>query len=169
MTGQALLTLESQSQKVLGLLCAELYCNAFSSIARWRKHYRPDFTELVLESTLTCSSQDWDISALSDSDTDNHSDDVTCTNFAQWLTVQTVNLLYQYSTGLQGVRVGHDKQSHPTWTHFPTVVFWQHTNGNKSCHEPATKTWHKPQQTLAYAIKENSVPCMFRQKQTSAT
>jgi hypothetical protein len=127
----ALLTLESQSQKVLGLLCAELHCNTFSSIARWRKHCRPDFTVLVLESTLSCSSGDWDISAPSDSDTDNHSDDVTCTNFTQWLTVQTVDLLYLYSTGLQGVRVGHDKQSHPTSTHFPTVVFWQQTNDNK--------------------------------------
>jgi hypothetical protein len=27
--------------------------NAFSSTARWRKHYRPDFMEVVLETTLT--------------------------------------------------------------------------------------------------------------------
>ena len=43
---------ESQSQKVLGLFCAKLHCSAFSSIARWTKHYKPDLTELVLELTL---------------------------------------------------------------------------------------------------------------------
>jgi len=34
-----------------------------------------------------------------------------------------------------------------------------------SIHEPTTKTWHKTQQTLAYAMKENSVPCVFHHKQ----
>jgi len=37
----------------LGLLYARLHDNAFSSIAGWRKHYRPDSMEMVLESTLT--------------------------------------------------------------------------------------------------------------------
>jgi len=40
-TGQALLMLESQSQKVLGLLGAELHRSAFSSMAVRRKRYRP--------------------------------------------------------------------------------------------------------------------------------
>ena len=48
----AVLTLESVSQKVLGLLYAELHRNASSSIATRRKYHRPDFVSLVLESTL---------------------------------------------------------------------------------------------------------------------
>jgi len=48
----AVLTLESVSQKVLGLLYAELHRNASSNIATRKKYHRPDFVSLVLESTL---------------------------------------------------------------------------------------------------------------------
>jgi hypothetical protein len=51
-TKQELLTLESQSQ-VFVFLCAELCRSAFSGIVTRGKHNRPNFTELVLESSLT--------------------------------------------------------------------------------------------------------------------
>jgi len=47
------LTLESHSQKVFFFLCAELCRSAFSGIVTRGKHYRPNFTELVLEPSLT--------------------------------------------------------------------------------------------------------------------
>jgi hypothetical protein len=78
-------------------------------------------TELVLESSLTCIQQK------------------TKTFWSEWhwlwqwhrwcysyklhtvnWQIQTVNLLYLFSAGLQGFRVGHDKQSQSTLIHFPT-------------------------------------------------
>jgi len=48
-----MLKIASQSQKVLALFYAQLCHNAFSSVARQRKYYRPDFTEMALETILT--------------------------------------------------------------------------------------------------------------------
>ena len=70
MTGQALLTLESQRQKVLGFFCAELHRSTFSSIAIRRKYYRRRLngTGIRIESDVH-SLKDYDLSAQSESDT----------------------------------------------------------------------------------------------------
>jgi hypothetical protein len=66
------------SQKVLGLVCAELVRSALSSIATRRNHTDQDITDMVLElDSDTHSSEDEDTSAQSDSDT-------TDTNFTHW-------------------------------------------------------------------------------------
>jgi hypothetical protein len=152
---------------MLGLLYAELHYSAFSSIARWRKHYRPDLTELVLESTLTHSSEDWDISALSDNHTDNRSDDVTCTNFTQRLTLQTVDLLYQYFTGLQRGLSG-SRQTKPP--HINTLLHCSVLTANQwqQLH-PRASYKDLTQATTDTGIcnkREFGAVCVFRQKQT---
>jgi hypothetical protein len=70
--------------------------------------------ELVLELNSDAhSSEDKDISAQSDSNTDSETDDVTNTNFTQWAD-NTKLSTYCAHSGLQGVPVGYDKQNHPT-------------------------------------------------------
>jgi len=66
---------------VLGLLCDELCGGALSSVARRRNVSDPDFTVLVLESDSDSHlSEDEDISAQSDSDTNctNWTDNTNC-------------------------------------------------------------------------------------------
>ena len=73
-----------QSQKVLGLLCAELCGGALSNVARRRNVTDSNVTVLVLEwDSDSHSSDDEDISAQSDSDTDNDIYD-NDTNFTHW-------------------------------------------------------------------------------------
>ena len=77
-TGQALLTLESQRQTVFGYFCAESHRSTFSSIAIRRKYYRPRLngTGIRIKSDVH-SSEDYDLSAQSESGTDDDTDDVT--------------------------------------------------------------------------------------------
>ena len=84
MTGQALLTLESQRQKVLGFFCAESHQSAFSSIAIRRKYYRPRLSGTGIRIKSDVHSLEDDLSAQRESDTDSDTDDVIYTNFTQW-------------------------------------------------------------------------------------
>jgi len=73
------------SQKVLGLIYAELGQSVFSSVATKRNLTDRDITELTQElDSGTHSSEDENTSAQSDSCTDSDTGDSTNTNFTQW-------------------------------------------------------------------------------------
>jgi hypothetical protein len=92
-----------ETQKALGLLCAELCGGALSSVARKRNVSEPDFLVPVLESDSDSHlSEDEDISARSDSDIDS---DTNCThwnvNTNCWPTVPVVHKFTRDPSGLQ--------------------------------------------------------------------
>jgi len=89
-----MLTRESQSQKVFVFLCAELCRSAFSGIVTRGKYYRPYFTELLLESSLTRIHRKTINFAQSDSGIDNDTDDVPRASFTLDRQMQTVDLMY---------------------------------------------------------------------------
>jgi len=92
------------SQKVLGLMCAELGRSVFSSVATKRNLTDRDIMELaqVLDSG-THSSEDEYTSAQSDSCTDSDTGDITDTNFAQWTdstnSQPAVSVVYKFTGG----------------------------------------------------------------------
>jgi len=78
--GQALLTFESPSQKVMGLVCADLHGSAFNSMATSNLTDRDVTEHTSVAASDTHSTEDEDISVQSDSATG----DSTNTNFTQW-------------------------------------------------------------------------------------
>jgi len=103
--GQALLILESQSPEVLGLLCAEFRWSAFNSMAIRRKRYRLRHHGTGIRIRF------WHIYRKTktfllrvNSDTITQMTLLVPISHSR-LKIQTMDLLYLYSTGLQGVQL----------------------------------------------------------------
>lgn len=97
--------LESLSQNVLGLVCAQLGSSVFSSVTTRRNFTDRGITELILESNSdTHSSEDEEISVQSDSDTGDNTID---TNFTQWTdntNCPTVPIMHKFTGGPSGLQ-----------------------------------------------------------------
>jgi len=84
------------------------------------------------------------------------------TNFTQWTHSTNCQPTLPVGHRFTGGPNGSWQTEPPHINTLPQLAFWPQDKEDKF-HPQATlkETWHKPQQALAYAMKVNSVPCVF--------